>query len=187
MSIKLIVGLGNPDKKYQETRHNAGAWLVHALAADEGQTLKLESKFKAQVAKMGSCHLAIPTTYMNESGFPVVALAAFYKIKPEEILIVHDELDLPVGTVRVKRGGGHGGHNGLRHVIAQLGSKEFIRLRIGIDHPNRKSEVSNYVLSRAPRAEQARLDDAVSEAAREIPDLISGDIEAVMRRLHSEE
>lgn len=188
MAIKLVVGLGNPGPKYQETRHNAGAWLIHAIVAGLGQTLREESKFQGSIAKCserGHDFLALlPSTYMNESGKSVVAVAKFYKIMPEEILIAHDELDLEPGVARLKEGGGHGGHNGLRSIISHLHSKEFVRARIGIGHPGHKDQVTDYVLKRPAKQEQTLIEDAVNDFHRVIPEIISGDYQAAMRTLH---
>ena len=137
--IKLIVGLGNPGNQYEKTRHNAGFWFIDTLASQLGETLKHESKFHGEVVKTAinyrNVWLLKPDTFMNKSGLAIAALANFYKIEPEEILIVHDELDIPPGSIRFKVGGGHGGHNGLRDTVAKMGSKSFQRLRVGIGHP----------------------------------------------------
>ncbi len=190
MAIKLLVGLGNPGPQYQATRHNLGADLVSQYVASHAQTLHVETKFKGFVAKLtvanGSCIAMIPMTYMNESGQAVLAIAHFYKIHPQEILIAHDELDLAVGVVRVKQGGGHGGHNGLRDVARALGTPDFHRIRIGIGHPGDKRQVTDYVLSRAPSGDQRLIGDAIITVLNEMPTLIAGDMQAVMRKLHSD-
>ena len=188
--IRLIVGLGNPGAEYEQTRHNAGAWLVERLARQEGISLSPDKKFfglsgKGRIAGQ-ECFLLLPTTFMNRSGQSVAALANFYKIKPNEILVAHDELDMPAGVAKFKIGGGHGGQNGLRDIIAQLGNqKDFHRLRIGIGHPGDKSLVTGHVLGRASKAEQQSIDHVIDEAICVLPDAISGDLAKAMNRLHS--
>lgn len=187
--LRLIVGLANPGPQYADTRHNAGAWYVERLADRLGVRLVADSKRFGLVArasvKGGDVHLLVPTTYMNRSGQAVVAVAGFYKIPPQEILIAHDELDLPPGQIRLKTGGGHGGHNGLRDSIAALANQNgFHRLRIGIGHPGDKSQVSNFVLGKAPRSEQDLMDQAVDEALRHTDTLIAGDLARVMNTLN---
>jgi PTH1 family peptidyl-tRNA hydrolase len=188
--IRLIVGLGNPGAEYEQTRHNAGAWLVERLARQEGISLSPDKKFfglsgKGRIAGQ-ECFLLLPTTFMNRSGQSVAALANFYKIKPNEILVAHDELDMPAGVAKFKTGGGHGGQNGLRDIIAQLGNqKDFHRLRVGIGHPGDKSLVTGHVLGRASKAEQPSIDHVIDEAICVLPDAISGDLAKAMNRLHS--
>ncbi|MDK2777227.1 MAG: aminoacyl-tRNA hydrolase [Pseudomonadota bacterium] len=189
-TIQLIVGLGNPGAEYENTRHNAGAWLVERLARSEGIRLNPDKKFHGYAGKGringNECWLLIPTTFMNLSGQAVQALANFYKLTPEQILVVHDELDLPAGQARFKTGGGHGGQNGLRDIIARLGNnKNFHRLRIGIGHPGDKSRVTGHVLGKPSQAEQKAMDDAIDEALRVLPDAVSGDMARAMNRLHS--
>ena len=167
--IKLIVGLGNPGDKYKDTRHNAGEWLVERLAQRFNFSLKEESKFFGKTARAvingQEIRFLVPTTFMNLSGKAVGALATFYRIQPEQILIAHDELDLPPGTVKIKLGGGHGGHNGLRDSIAQLSNnKNFYRLRVGIGHPGDKNLVSAYVLSKPSPTDLTLIDKALEEA-----------------------
>ena len=188
--IQLIVGLGNPGAEYSQTRHNAGAMLVEQLAAHQHTSLQPEKKFFGLHGKVlinhQPVHLLIPTTYMNRSGQSVAALANFYKIPTSDILIVHDELDLPPGTARLKQGGGHGGHNGLRDIIARLGNdRNFYRLRIGIGHPGSAAQVTGFVLSKAPVAEWDRTQAAIDEALRTLPLAISGDWARAMNQLHS--
>nr|MDQ2995055.1 aminoacyl-tRNA hydrolase [Pseudomonadota bacterium] len=155
--IKLIVGLGNPGPQYASTRHNVGAWLVEELARQHHTALRADTKFLGQYCKIRlgdqECLLLVPTTFMNLSGQSVKALAQYYKIAPEEILVAHDELDFPTGQIRFKHDGGHGGHNGLRDIISHLHSKTFHRLRIGIDHPGNRDDVVGYVL-KPPRASE---------------------------------
>lgn len=187
--VKLIVGLGNPGQEYDRTRHNAGAEFVFELARQCGAVLVPDSKLFGLTARVmvGSqdVRLLVPTTFMNRSGQSVGVLSSFYKIEPESILVVHDELDLDPGVARLKVGGGHGGHNGLRDIVSALANnKNFMRLRIGIGHPGNASQVSNYVLKRAPQAEQSLIDDAISEALRQIVPIVSGNFDAAMRELH---
>jgi PTH1 family peptidyl-tRNA hydrolase len=188
--ILLIVGLGNPGSEYRGTRHNAGADFVEALARDAGCTLQTDSKFfgltgRATVAGH-DLRLLIPTTYMNRSGQAVAALARFYKISPGQILIAHDELDIPAGSARFKKGGGHGGHNGLRDIVPALGnSSDFHRLRIGIGHPGHASRVSGYVLSAPSADDREKIDASIQEALAALPLLLDGDDTRAMTRLHS--
>lgn len=189
-AVQLIVGLGNPGPEYDQTRHNAGALFVERLAAAKGVNLSVDRKYFGLVGKFRhqdeDVRLLIPTTYMNRSGQAVAALAGFYRIAPEEILVAHDELDLSPGVVKCKQGGGHGGHNGLRDIIASLGNQNsFHRLRLGIGHPGHSSQVTGFVLGRAPRAEQDLIDACIDEAVRELPGMVAGDWTAVIRRLHS--
>lgn len=187
--MQVIVGLGNPGNDYAATRHNAGAWFVEALARETGQTLRPEKKFQGLYAKAHwqghDLHLLNPTTFMNRSGQSVKALCDFFKIPPEQILIVHDELDLPPGTARFKKTGGHGGHNGLRDLISHLGTRDFPRLRLGIGHPGNSKQVVNYVLSNAGKGERSAIDTAIDEAIRSLPDALSGDWGRAMNYLHS--
>lgn len=189
-SIQLIVGLGNPGAEYQHTRHNAGAWLVEALARQEGIQLLPERKFHGLYGKgrIGGqdCWLLIPTTFMNLSGNAVQALANFYKLTPAQILVVHDELDLPAGQAKFKFGGGHGGQNGLRDIISKLGNNQnFHRLRIGIGHPGDKSKVTGHVLGKPSQAELKAMNDVIDEALSVLPQAVGGDLAKAMNRLHS--
>ena len=188
--IKLIVGLGNPGPEYDMTRHNAGALFVERLASGHNLALRQEKQFFGLTGRLTidgqDVRLLIPTTFMNRSDQAVAALAGFYRIAPEEILVAHDELDLPPGVVKCKQGGGHGGHNGLRDIIASLGNQNvFHRLRLGIGHPGHSSQVTGFVLGRAPKAEQQALDACIDEALREVPGMVAGDWTRVMQRLHS--
>lgn len=186
--MRLIVGLGNPGAKYAKTRHNVGVWLLTELAAKRDLTFREEPKFSGQIATFTedghSCWLLIPSTFMNESGRSVAALANFYKIPPEEILIAHDDLDFPAGVIRFKMGGGHGGHNGLRDVIARLGSGDFNRLRIGIGHPGHKDKVLSYVLEDPSLHDKTKILETISDALAIIPDLIAGQTDRAFRYLH---
>jgi len=188
-AIRLIVGLGNPGREYEATRHNVGFWWVEALAQEHNLNFKSETKFHSMTSR-GNVHghevfLLMPQTFMNHSGRAVGALAQFYKIVPAEILVVHDELDLPPGSAKLKIGGGHGGHNGLKDIIAHLGSKDFWRLRIGIGHPGERSEVSNYVLNDPRREERELIDEALQKAQSTARLVIEGKTEAAMLKLHS--
>ncbi len=188
MTIKLIIGLGNPGAEYAKTRHNVGAWFIDTLAASLHAEFKKEKKFTAEVAKVSidghECYLLKPLTFMNDSGHSVQAAAHFYKVAPKEMLIAHDELDFPVGQVKLKVGGGHGGHNGLRDIAEKLASTDFLRLRIGIEHPGHKDRVTAHVLN-APSAHDKKLiDDSIIDALRVLPDVINGKIEKAMRDLH---
>jgi len=187
--VQLVVGLGNPGSKYEQTRHNVGFVFVDALARAKGVSLRPEAKFHGEVGKMvldgHELWLLKPMTYMNRSGLAVGALANFYKLPPQSVLVVHDELDIPVGQLRLKQGGGHGGHNGLRDIISQLGSPDFLRLRIGIDHPGDSRDVTNYVLGSASPDDRKLIDDAIDDALRELPLIIAGETQKAMNHLHS--
>ena len=188
-AIQLLVGLGNPGNEYAHTRHNAGAWLVEQLAKSLGISLK-PGKFSGLQAKVDfhghALHLLIPTTYMNRSGQAIGPLAHFYKLTPAQLLVAHDELDLPPGVARIKQGGGHGGHNGLRDTISALGNqKDFYRLRLGIGHPGQAREVSHYVLSRAPAAEAQAIHSAIDASLNSLKDLLDGRLAQAQNRLHA--
>ena len=163
--IRLIVGLGNPGREYAATRHNAGFRWVDEFARVHGASLRSDGKFHGQVARTvlhgHEVHLLKPQTFMNVSGRAVAALAHFYKIAPQHILVAHDELDLPPGSAKLKLGGGHGGHNGLKDIIAHLGTQNFWRLRIGIGHPGERAEVTNYVLNAPRKEEQVLIEEAM--------------------------
>lgn len=188
-ALRLIVGLGNPGPEYASTRHNAGQWFVERLADKYGIRLGPEPKYFG-ISGRGTVNgedirLLIPTTFMNRSGQSVGAIATFFKILPTEILVAHDELDLPPGTVRLKTGGGHGGHNGLRDIIPALANQNgFHRLRVGIGHPGDAKQVSNYVLGKAPSAEQDKIEAALDAAEALSDDLIAGKLAAVMSKLN---
>lgn len=186
--IKLIVGLGNPGREYEGTRHNAGFWWVDEFAQKHQFSFKNESKFHGQAARSvmhgHEIYLLKPQTFMNVSGRSVGALAQFYKIEAAQILVVHDELDLPPGSSKLKLGGGHGGHNGLKDIIAHLGTRDFWRLRIGIGHPGDRAEVANFVLN-APRKEEHLLIAQAMQRAQDVASLIvEGKLEAAMQTLH---
>jgi len=186
--VQLVAGLGNPGPKYTETRHNAGFWFVDALARRHGGTFRQENKFAGESARISlggqEVWLLKPQTFMNRSGQSVKLLATFYKIPVESILVVHDELDLPPGEVRLKRGGGHGGHNGLRDIMAHLG-KEFLRLRLGVGHPGHKDQVVDYVLQRPSRDEEADILRAIDHGLDVMSEVIAGELERAMHKLHS--
>ncbi|WP_111641049.1 aminoacyl-tRNA hydrolase [Marinimicrobium alkaliphilum] len=188
--IELIVGLGNPGPDYDRTRHNAGADFVGELAHRMGASLTPEAKFHGLTARIRIANrdvrLLIPTTFMNRSGQAIGAIAQFFKIAPEAILVAHDELDLPPGSARLKHGGGHGGHNGLRDTISALGNnRDFNRLRLGIGHPGHASQVSGFVLKRAPAAEQQLIEEAIDRALDALPLAVSGDWANAMKTLHT--
>jgi len=188
--IRLIVGLGNPGKEYAATRHNAGFWFVDEVARKANAPLRSESRFHGLVARAElSKHdvwLIEPQTYMNVSGQAVGALASYYKIAPEEMLVVHDELDLPPGTVRLKKGGGAGGHNGLKDIIARLG-QEFWRLRVGIGHPGNRDDVADFVLHRPGQAEEALIRESIEKSLKVVSLIVKGDLETAMHRLHTKD
>ena len=184
------MGLANPGPQYTQTRHNAGQWYLNQFASQENIQLKAEAKFYGLTGRIqfagNDLRLLVPTTFMNLSGKSVAAMANFYRIKPEEILVAHDELDLPPGTAKFKFDGGHGGHNGLKDIISQLGNnKNFYRLRIGIGHPGDKNKVSSYVLGKEPSSEQNLIDQSIDEAARCTPILGQDGLAKAMNRLHS--
>ena len=183
------MGLGNPGPQYEATRHNVGAWWLQDVAEQEGVELKPEKKFKGLAGKFISvskaCHLLLPTTYMNESGQSVQPTAQFYKIPSQNILVAHDDLDLPVGTVRLKQGGGHGGHNGLRDIIKRLGTPDFARLRIGIGHPGDKRLVHDYVLKKPSGSDEEVIRGALAETMPYLSKILAGAFEPVMNTLHT--
>ncbi len=187
--LRLVVGLGNPGADYAETRHNAGFWLVDTLARQQGGQFRPEAKYHGTACRITLADQALwllkPMTFMNRSGLAVAALARFHRITLPEILVVHDDLDLPPGAVRLKQGGGHGGHNGVRDLIAHLGGPGFARLRLGIGHPGESSAVLNYVLRRAPATERILLEQAILDALQELPRLIAGRWNPVVQALHS--
>lgn len=181
-SIKLIAGLANPGERYALTRHNAGEWFVNLFIP--AIAWKTESSLHARVAK-NDILFAIPTTYMNLSGQAVQALSHYYKIKPDEILIAHDEIDLPAGAIRLKQDGGHGGHNGLRDIIKHLGTSQFWRLRIGVGRPAQSSQVEHYVLNAPSKEDRALIDEALRRAEPLVPLLLQGQYQQAMQLLHT--
>jgi len=186
---RLVVGLGNPGPEYAQTRHNAGFWLTDELARQHGGRFRPESKFHGETCRIAlagqELWLLKPMTFMNRSGQAVVALARFHRIPLPAMLVVHDDLDLPPGVVRLKRSGGHGGHNGLRELIGQLGGNDFARLRLGIGHPGDSREVLDYVLRRTPRAERELIEQAILDALHELPRIVAGQWDKAVQTLHS--
>lgn len=187
--LKLIVGLGNPGAEYARTRHNAGFWLVDELARRHGGNFRNESRHQGEIArvKIGGRELWLlkPTTFMNRSGGAVQSLSGFYKIAPGEILVAHDEIDLPVAALRLKEGGGHGGHNGLRDIHAQLGSADYWRLRLGIGHPGVKAEVADYVLRKPPSDQREAIEKAIIDSLQALDLLIDGPMDKALMKLHA--
>lgn len=189
-AVQLIVGLGNPGPEYDQTRHNAGALFVERLADSQRVGLSADRKYFGLVGKFThqgrDVRLLIPTTYMNRSGQAVAALANFFRIPVDAILVAHDELDMPPGVAKLKTGGGHGGHNGLRDIVAQMGNQNgFHRLRLGIGHPGHASQVSGFVLGRAPQSERELLDKSIDFALDVMPDVLDGNWSRAMQQLHS--
>ena len=187
--IRLVAGLGNPGRGYAGTRHNAGFWFAEALAAKLGAAFSNESRFAACLAKAGDLRICMPTTFMNASGRAVAALARFFAVAPDAILVVHDELDLRAGDVKLKRGGGHAGHNGLRDIQGHIGSADFWRLRLGIGHPRNtelpEREVIDYVLKPPDRSDRAAIDAAIERALDAWRDIAAGDMERAMTAVHT--
>jgi PTH1 family peptidyl-tRNA hydrolase len=189
-AIRIIVGLGNPEDKYERTLHNVGFWFADALARKGGGSFRYEKKFDADICKV-SLHgedvwLVKPQNYMNQSGPPVRGMLDYYRLAPKELLVAHDEIDLPPGTVRLKEGGGHGGHNGLRDVIRHCGA-DFLRLRLGVGHPGEKDKVTSYVLKKGSADIEAAVERNIDDALAVLPELIEGDINAAMKKLHTKE
>lgn len=186
--IELIVGLGNPGSEYAQTRHNVGFWLLDELSKMSGATFQPQSKFFGETARLKTddhdSWLLKPTTFMNRSGQSVGAVASFYRIPVEGILVVHDDLDLDTGMVRLKEGGGHGGHNGLRDITTRFSSDKYLRLRIGIGHPGSGSDVSKYVLNRPTASEEMEIQNAIARSLEAMPDILSGNLQKVMNELH---
>jgi len=191
VGIRLIAGLGNPGRKHERDRHNVGFWFVSRLAAQLGVEMRSQPKFHGLVGKSGTAGsevwFVMPQTYMNASGMAVGSLARFYKIQPDECLVVHDELDFPPGVAKLKRGGGVAGHNGLRDVAAQLGTQDYWRLRVGIGHPGDKNAVADYVLSSPPAAERELIESALARCLEHSPLLLAGDMREAMLKIHTRE
>lgn len=190
--IRLFVGLGNPGSEYEDTRHNAGFWWVEQLARRLGGSLQMDRAYYGFVARInnapgasGPIWLLEPQTYMNLSGKSVAALARFFKIAPEEILAIHDELDLAPGEMKFKQGGGNGGHNGLKDMQAQLGSANFWRLRLGIGHPGHKAEVAGYVLRKPPQAERQAIEDCIDKSLPVVELMLKGEMDKALMKLHA--
>ena len=189
MGIRLVVGLGNPGKEYERTRHNAGFWLVERFATANGVVLRKDGKFQALVGRHEptGAWLLLPQSFMNASGRPVQMLAGFFKIKPDEILVVHDELDFAPGVARVKQGGGIAGHNGLKDISQRLATHEYWRLRLGVGKPPPGREGADYVLEKPPAEEKAAIDAAIERSLAVLPQLLAGDVQGAMNKLHTEE
>ena len=187
-NIQLLVGLGNPGDKYETTRHNAGFWWINQLASQTNSTLALDAKMFGMVGKLNGSQdvwLLKPTTFMNASGKAVAALANYYKILPAQILVIHDELDLPPDTVKLKKGGGHGGHNGLKDIVSALGTPDFWRLRLGIGHPGNRNEVINFVLKAPLKDEQNAINQCIDDSLQIVPHLLKAEFDAAMLKLHT--
>ena len=186
--LSIIAGLGNPEDKYERTLHNAGFWFVDAVARKYGGQFRYEKKFDAEICKVGiageEVWLVKPQSYMNHSGQPVRAVLDYYRLNPRRMLVAHDEIDLPPGTVRLKQGGGHGGHNGIRDVMAHCG-QDFMRLRIGVGHPGEKDKVTGYVLKRASADIEAAVERNIDEALDAMPVIIEDGLNAAMKKLHT--
>jgi PTH1 family peptidyl-tRNA hydrolase len=187
MTIRLVVGLGNPGKEHERQRHNAGFWLVERFAAASGVMLRKEAKYQAMVGRHAAsgAWLLLPQTYMNASGRSVYMLAGFFRMAPEEILVVHDELDFPPGVAKLKQGGGIAGHNGLRDISQRLGSHDYWRLRIGIGHPGDKDQVHDYVLQKPSAEERSAIDETIAAALEVVPLCLAGDLQGAMHKLHT--
>ena len=187
--IRLVVGLGNPGKEHERTRHNAGFWLVERFASANGIVLRKDNKFQALVGRHepSGAWLLMPQSFMNASGRAVQMLAGFFKIKPEEILVVHDELDFPPGTARIKQGGGIAGHNGLKDISQRLATHDYWRLRLGVGKPPAATEGADYVLQKPPAEERAAIDAAIERSLAVLPQCLSGDIQSAMQKLHTDD
>jgi PTH1 family peptidyl-tRNA hydrolase len=188
--IQLIVGLANPGKEYADTRHNAGAWFIEEIATSTHTTLRHVAKYHSLHSLVQlhhqPCHLLIPLTFINLSGQAVQACMNYLKIPPEAILIAHDDIDLPVGTIKLKLDGGDGGHNGLKDVIRHLHTKKFYRLRIGVGHPGNSHEVVDYVLNRPSKSDRQKIDTSIQQALDILPLIVQGEMQKAMQQLHTE-
>ncbi len=189
-AVTIIAGLGNPDSKYERTLHNAGFWFVDALARKYGGDLRYEKKFDADIGRIKlqdkDVWLVKPQSFMNLSGGPVRGMLDYYRLRPADLLVAHDEIDLPPGTVRLKQGGGHGGHNGIRDVIQHCGA-DFMRLRVGVGHPGEKSKVTNYVLKKGSADVQAAVEQNLDDAVALMPVLMDDGLNAAMKELHTKQ
>lgn len=187
-TITIIAGLGNPGDKYERTLHNAGFWFVDALLRKYGGLFRYEKKFDAEICRINlhgdEVWLVKPQSFMNLSGQPIRGMLDYYRLKPTELLVAHDEIDLPPGTTRLKKGGGHGGHNGLRDIIQHCGA-DFLRLRVGVGHPGEKSEVTNYVLKRGSADVEAAVERNIDDAIAVMPTLLDDGLNAAMKKLHT--
>lgn len=190
MPIQLITGLANPGTEYEHTRHNAGAWFAEEIVKNLNIRLRMEAKYHGlhTLTKIDgqSCHLLVPTTYMNLSGQAVHACMSYHKIPADAVLIAHDEIDLPVGSIKLKFDGGDGGHNGLKDIIRHLNTKQFYRLRIGVGRPDHSNDVADYVLHPPSRAERKKIDEAIQKAIDALPLIMSGEMQKAMNQLHTE-
>ena len=188
--VTMIAGLGNPDSKYERTLHNAGFWFVDALLRKYGGEFRYDKKFDAEICRIdlqgNEVWLVKPQSFMNLSGGPVRGALDYYRLQPEQLLVAHDEIDLPPGTVRLKLGGGHGGHNGMRDVMRHCGS-DFMRLRIGVGHPGEKSMVTNYVLKKGTADVEAAVNKALDDAVAVMPILVEDGLNAAMKKLHTKQ
>jgi PTH1 family peptidyl-tRNA hydrolase len=188
--IRIIAGLGNPEEKYERTLHNAGFWFVDAVAHKYGGSFRYDKKFDAESCRINlhgeDVWLVKPQSYMNQSGAPVRGLLDYYRLTIAELLVAHDEIDLPPGTTRLKQGGGHGGHNGLRDIIRHCGA-EFLRLRLGVGHPGEKDQVTSYVLKRGSGETEAAVERNIEDALSVVPELVDGEINAAMKKLHTQD
>lgn len=188
--IRIIAGLGNPEDKYERTLHNAGFWFVDALARKYGGSFRYDKKFDADYCRINlhgdDVWLVKPQSYMNLSGGPIRSVMDYYRLQVDELLVAHDEIDLPPGTTRLKKGGGHGGHNGLRDIIRHCGA-DFVRLRLGVGHPGEKSQVTNYVLKRASADTERAIEDNIDDAMAVMPLLIEDGLNAATKALHTRE
>lgn len=187
MAIRLVVGLGNPGKEYERSRHNAGFWLVERFAAQAGAVLRKDSKFQALVGRNGAhgAWLVLPQSFMNSSGRPVQMIAGFFKLAAAEILVVHDDVDFPPGTARLKQGGGIAGHNGLKDISQRLATHDYWRLRIGVGHPGDKDAVADYVLGKPSAEDRAAIDEAIARSLEVLPLCLEGDLQGAMQKLHT--
>lgn len=186
--IRLIAGLGNPEEQHVQTRHNAGFWFANAVAVQRGAVFRYQERFQGEVAHFSfedeKVWLLKPQTYMNRSGQSLHAFAQFYKIPVQQLLVAHDEIDLPSGTARIKHAGGHGGHNGLRSTFEHLGP-DFVRLRLGVGHPGHRDDVTDHVLKKPGAEERREIDSAIDRALDALDEVLRGDVEAAMRQLHT--
>ena len=187
----VIAGLGNPGSKYAETRHNAGFWFLDELARAKGLKFRLQKKLLAETSRVNlygnACLLVKPDTFMIHSGQAIRAITDYYQVDVSNLLVAYDELDLPAGVARLKQGGGHGGHNGMRDLFRHMPNREFLRLRIGIGHPGFKDAVTNYVLSRPPAVDERLVRDSISEAVDVLPDVLGGQLSRAIKTLHTNE
>jgi PTH1 family peptidyl-tRNA hydrolase len=188
--IRIIAGLGNPESQYERTLHNAGFWFADALARKFGGHFRYEKKFDAEICRVKihgeDVWLVKPQSYMNHSGPPVRGVLDYYRLQPTELLVAHDEIDLPPGTVRIKDSGGHGGHNGLRDIIRHCGA-DFLRLRLGVGHPGEKDKVTGYVLKPGSADVEAAIERNIDDAIGVLPELVDGNINAAMKKLHTQD